>query len=116
VTARDHEARTAEITDVGEIDETTITAAQRTAAHFAENAQELALFMKMLGIHPSQEDRCHHGAPASTATPRPLRGAFHNAPAIPSTPPRILRAPPEVRAGDFGKRTRIVNDPKGRRV
>ena len=52
--ARNHQARTAEITDTTLFTEDNIRAAQITAAHFAEDGKELTTFLLMLGIHPSQ--------------------------------------------------------------
>lgn len=99
---RDHEARTAEVGDVYAFDETTVHQARLTVAANSSSPQEAAEFMRMLGIHPSQQDDPAYGTghpnlPTSAGRhmAHPLNPSLTN----PHTPPRILHTPPERNFG-----------------
>jgi hypothetical protein len=53
--ARDHEARTAEITDTDPFDETTLYQARLTVCANSSTSEEAIELMLMLGLHPSQD-------------------------------------------------------------
>ena len=97
--ARDHEARTSEITDCDPIDEITLNQARLMVCANSDNAAEAELVMRMLGIHPDKDDD------ESYATKVP------NLP----TAPRILRTAPPPPGATFRK-NRLHNDSKGGRV
>lgn len=73
----------------------------------SKDAEEAAHFMRMLGIHPSQEeDELYEAGVPELPTKRE----------VPHTPPRRLPSPlnpPAVRPGDFGTQRHRVSDPKG---
>jgi len=98
VTARDHEARTAEITDCDPLDATTLHKARLTVACNSATPEEAAETMRMLGIHPDQADE------ESYAT---------RVPNMPNTAGSHVVHP---LSWEFGKSTRMLNDPNGRRV
>ena len=119
MTARDHEARTAEITDCDPLDATTLHKARLTVACNSATPEEAAETMRMLGIHPDQADEESYATRAPNLPNTAGSHAVHPLSSpnqLRAAPPRVLRAPPDLRAGDFGKSTRMLNDPKGRRV
>ena len=111
--ARDHEARTAEIGDTSPLPEDTISRARITAAHHADSTEELAMFLRMLGIHPEQADDStyvtrHPPLPTTAAAQKPLVNPLGTN--YPHTPPRILRIPSDR---NFGTQFRPLPNPKG---
>ncbi len=116
MTARDHEARAAEITDVDAIDATTLHKARLTVAGHSATPEEAAETMRMLGIHPDQADEESYATRVPDRPNKTGNHVVHPLNQLRATPPRILRAPPDLGAGEFGKPARMLNDPKGRRV
>jgi len=101
MTMRDHEARTSEITEVAPFDETTLHQARLTVAGNATSTEDAILIMKMLGIHPSQDEDSEYetGYPRLPTSGTRLPTTSHPQP--PHTPPRILRPPHEVQGSLF---------------
>ena len=103
--ARDHEARTAEITEVDPLDETTLHQARLTVAANSTTVEEATTFMLMLGIHPSQDDDPGYGThhpPLPTSAGKHVTHPLNPSLATtPHTPPRILRTPPQIQGTLF---------------
>jgi len=101
MTMRDHEARTSEITEVAPFDETTLHQARLTVAGNATSIEDATLIMKMLGIHPSQDDEATYDTRPPPLPTSGTRLANPLATNYPHTPPRILRPPHEVQGSLF---------------
>jgi hypothetical protein len=98
VNARDHEAHTAEITDCDPLDATTLHKARLIVACHSATPEEAAETMHMLGIHPDQTDEESYATRVAN---------------LPNTAGSLVV---HRLSWEFGKSTRMLDDPKGGRV